>query len=194
VPNGSPETIVTVLRSAQSAVPDPRLEATLEGFRREWLGIGRRRYPALGADIEDAVQGALLKLVSPDKLAHLKDPARVAPWARSIFVNEVIDLVRDLKRRQSRRAELGGVDEHHEDVLRERVPSLEPTPEEAAMRRQRLAVIARCVGQLEVARLRFVDDLPEKEIAERLQLTRDGVAGQLKRIRKALRTALGEEE
>jgi DNA-directed RNA polymerase specialized sigma24 family protein len=39
-----------------------------------------------------------------------------------------------------------------------------------------------------------VDDLPEKEIAERLDLSRDGVAGQLKRIRKAIRNALEDPE
>jgi DNA-directed RNA polymerase specialized sigma24 family protein len=37
-----------------------------------------------------------------------------------------------------------------------------------------------------------VEDLPEKEIAALLNLTRDGVASQLKRIRKGLRIALRE--
>ena len=50
--------------------------------------------------------------------------------------------------------------------------------------------MSRCIERLEVAKLRFVEDLPEKEIAERLGLSRDGVAGQLKRIRKAIRNAL----
>ena len=51
-----------------------------------------------------------------------------------------------------------------------------------------------CVERLEVARLKFVEDLPEKEIAARQGLTRDGVAGQLKRIRKGLRDAFGDSE
>lgn len=190
---GPPDALVAILRSARSAAPDPRLPEVLEAFRREWLALARRRYPGLGDDIEDAVQGALLKLVAPEKLDRLHDPARIGPWARSVFVHEVIDMARDLKRRRARRAELGGAEASHEEVLRERVPSAEPTPEEMAVRRQRLEIVNRCVGQLEIARLRFADDLPEKEIAERLGLTRDGVAGQLKRIRKALRTALGED-
>ena len=45
-----------------------------------------------------------------------------------------------------------------------------------------------------MARLKFVEDLPEKEIAERQGLTRDSVAGQLKRIRKALRQAFEDPE
>ena len=40
----------------------------------------------------------------------------------------------------------------------------------------------------------FVEDLSEKDIAERLGLSRDGVAGQLKRIRKAIRKALEDPE
>jgi hypothetical protein len=47
---------------------------------------------------------------------------------------------------------------------------------------------------LDVARLRFIDGLPEKDIAKRQNLTRDGVAGQLKRIRKGLRIAFGDPE
>ena len=41
---------------------------------------------------------------------------------------------------------------------------------------------------------KFVENLPEKEIALRLNLTRDGVAGQLKRIRRGLRIAFGDAE
>ena len=75
-------------------------------------------------------------------------------------------------------------------ILRDKLPSGDPTPEEQASERQRLAIVSRCIERLEVAKLRFVEDLPEKEIAERLGLSRDGVAGQLKRIRKAIRNAL----
>ena len=60
--------------------------------------------------------------------------------------------------------------------------------------RERLEIVARCVEKLDVARLKFVEDLPEKEIALRLNLTRDGVAGQLKRIRRGLRIAFGDAE
>jgi len=48
------------------------------------------------------------------------------------------------------------------------------------------------VEKLDVARLKFVENLPEKEIALRLNLTRDGVASQLKRIRRGLRVAFGD--
>ena len=44
------------------------------------------------------------------------------------------------------------------------MPAATPSPEDHAAERQRLAVVARCIDRLEVAKLRFVEDLPEKEI------------------------------
>ena len=68
------------------------------------------------------------------------------------------------------------------------------SPEELAAQGERLEIVARCLEKLEVPRLRFVKGLPEKDIAARLGLSRDGVAGKLKRFRKLLRSALGEPE
>ena len=192
--NGPPETIVAILRSAQTGNPDPRLEEVLEGFRRQWMSIARRRYPGLQNDLEDAVQSALLKLLSGEKLDRLKDASRLEAWARSVFVNTVMDFARDGARHRRRRTYLGQADEDPEDVLRDHVATDQPTPEEMTAYHERLAIVARCVDKVEVARLRFVDDLPEKEIAARQRLSRDAVAGQLKRLRKGLRVALEEPE
>jgi RNA polymerase sigma factor (sigma-70 family) len=189
----APEVIVEILRTAQNATPDPRLEEVLRGFRRDWQILGRRRYPGLGDALDDALQTALIKVISPRKLAGLKDVARLESWARSIFIHAVIDVTRDLRRHRGQRLGIGP-DDDPEEMLRERLPALDPTPEEQMSGRERLAIVARCIDRLEVAKLRFVDDLPEKEIAERLDLSRDGVAGQLKRIRKAIRNALEDPE
>ena len=189
----APESIVAILRSAQDPTPDPRLDQVLRALRRDWENLGRRRYPSLGDALEDALQTALLKVISPTKLDGLKDPSRVEAWARSIFIHAVMDVVRDLRRHRGQRLAVGP-DEDPEEVLRDRMPAATPSPEDHAAERQRLAVVARCIDRLEVAKLRFVEDLPEKEIAERLQLSRDGVAGQLKRIRKAIRNALEDPE
>ena len=191
---GPPEAILAILRSAQSGAPDPRLEEVLEAFRRQWLAIARRRYPGLQNDLEDAVQSALLKLLSGERLERVKDPSRLEAWARSVLVNTVMDFARDGARHRRRRAYLGQPDEDPEDALREHVPTDRPTPEEATAYHQRLAIVARCVEGVEVARLKFIDDLPEKEIAARQRLTRDAVAGQLKRLRKGLRVALEEPD
>jgi RNA polymerase sigma factor (sigma-70 family) len=188
-----PEAIVAILRSARSAAPDSRLDIVLHAFRRDWESLGRRRYPGMGETLEDALQTALLKVISPEKLAGLKDVTRVEAWGRSIFIHAVMDVARDLRRHRGQRLAVG-LDEDHEETLRDRLPSLEPTPEDRASERERLAIVARCIERLDIAKLRFVEDLPEKEIAERLALSRDGVAGQLKRIRKAIRNALGDPE
>jgi RNA polymerase sigma factor (sigma-70 family) len=188
-----PEAIMAISPRLPRTAPDPRLEQVLRAYQRDWEALGRRRYPALGDAIHDAVQAALLKVISPAKLASLKDVSRIHAWARSIFVHAVMDVVRD-QRRHRGRSLVAGPDDDPEDALRERVPALDPTPEEQVSGRERLALVARCIERIEIAKLRFVDDLPEKEIAERLDLSRDGVAGQLKRIRKAIRNVLEDPE
>jgi RNA polymerase sigma factor (sigma-70 family) len=184
-----PEAILAVLRSARSGSPDPQLGEVLEAFRRQWLALARKRYPELRDDLEDAVQNALVKLVSGEKLDGLRDVSRLESWARSLFVHTVLDAARESGRQRRRRAYLASPEEDSEDVLREGLPAERPTPEEMTSYRERLEVVARCVEKLDVARLKFIEDLPEKEIATRLNLTRDGVASQLKRIRKGLRLA-----
>ncbi len=191
---GPPEAILAILRSANSAAPDPRLADVLEAFRRQWLAIARRRWPSLRDDVEDAVQIALLKIVTADNLDRLQDPGRLEAWARSVFVNCALDVAREDVRQRQRRTYVGQPDEDTEEALRDGLPSERPTPEEMTAYRERLDIVARCVAKLDVARLKFIEDLPDKEIAERQNLTRDGVAGQLKRIRKTLRIAFGDAE
>jgi len=192
--DGRPEAILAILRSARSAAPDPLLGEVLEAFRRQWLAFARKRYPDLRDDLEDAIQSALVKLVSTEKLNGLKDVARLESWARSLFVHTVLDLARESGRHRARRVYLGPADGDPEETLREGHPADRPTPEEAAAYRERLAIVARCVEKLDIARLKFIEDLPDKEIALRQNATRDGVAGQLKRIRKGLRIAFGDAE
>jgi RNA polymerase sigma factor (sigma-70 family) len=189
----SPDVIVAILRSAGNATPDPRLDGVLQALRAEWQRLGRRRYPQLGDALEDALQTALLKVIAPEKLAGLKDATRVSAWARSIFIHAVMDVARDGRRHRGHRL-VAGPDDDPEDVLRDRLPALDAGPEDQASGRERLAIVSRCIERVEIARLRFVEDLPEKDIADRLHLSRDGVAGQLKRIRKAIRIALEDPE
>src|SRR5262249_14797610 len=191
---GPPEAILGILRSAQSAAPDPRLGSVLEDFRKHWLALGRRRYPQLLDDLEDAVQTALMKLVSRERLDTLRDADRLEPWARALFVHTVLDLARDGRRHSRRRTYVGTAEEDPEHALRDAVPDEAPSPEQIAAYRERLTIVARTASRMEVGRLKFVEDLPEKEIAARQGLTRDSVAGQLKRIRKALRQAFEDPE
>ena len=174
---GPPATVVRILRSAYSAPPDPRLESVLGAFRSHWLNVGRRRYPQLADELEDVIQNALIKLVSREKLATLREPARLEAWARSLFVRTVLDLLRDSRRHSQQRASLPPPNGH-------------PTPEELASYRERLAIVVRVTARLEIARSKFLEDLPTEEIARRHNLTRLAVSSRLKRARASLRQAL----
>ena len=115
---GPPEAILAILRSAQSGTPDPRLADVLEAFRSRWHAIARKRYRGMEDDVEDAVQAALLKLVSGDKLDRLKDVSRLEAWARSLFVNTVLDVAREGMRHRRGRTYVGQPDEDPEEALR----------------------------------------------------------------------------
>jgi RNA polymerase sigma factor (sigma-70 family) len=193
VPTGPPEAVLDVLRSAHSATHSPRLESVLEAFRKHWLAIGNLRYPQLDDDLEDAVQIALIKLISSDKLATLHEAERIQPWARSIFVHTVLDLLRTRKRHARHRTYLGTPEADPEQALRDALPPESTTPEDLASHRERLFIVARVASKLEVIRIKFVQDLPEKEIAWRQGVTRYSVASQVKRARQALRRALGPD-
>jgi DNA-directed RNA polymerase specialized sigma24 family protein len=103
-------------------------------------------------------------------------------------------LIRDTNRHSHRRTHVGTPDEDPDVALCDTVPGQIPTPEELASHRERLAIVARVAARLVFARLKFVEDLPEQEIARRQGLTRYSVAGHVKRTRKALRRALKEPE
>jgi RNA polymerase sigma factor (sigma-70 family) len=191
---GQPEVLLGILRSAYSMTPDTRLAPVLEDFRKRWLVLGCRHYPQLRDDLEDAVQSALLKLVCSDKLDTLREAERLEAWARSLFVLTVFDLARDGRRHNNRRTYVGTSEDDPEHALRDTLPDWGPSPEELASHRERLAIVARTVSRPELAQLKFVEDLPEKEIATRQGVTRFAVAGQLKRMRKALRRALDDSD
>lgn len=191
---GPPEAILCIVRSAHSPTPDPRLGPVLEGFRKQWLAIGRRRYPQLRDDLEDAVQNALMKLVASDKLDTLREAERLEAWAGRLFVHTVLDVARDGRRHSHGRIYVGTPGDDPEHALRDALPDGSPSPEDLASHRERLAIVARAASYLEVARLKFVEDLPEKEIATRQGLTRQSVAGRVKRTRTAARQALEDSE
>jgi hypothetical protein len=185
----TPEQTVAILRSARSATPDPRLENVLASFRREWQSLGRRRYPGMGEALDDALQTALLKIISPEKLDSLKDPVagralgpeHLHPRGHGRGARPPAP-PRAAPRDRARRRR-GGVS----CATSCRPPTQPPRSKRLSGRGSPSCPAA---SRARVAKLRFVEDLPEKEIAERLDLSRDGVAGQLKRIRKAIRNAL----
>ena len=181
--------VVAILHSGSTKDRDPRAESIFESIRSEWVRIGRARYPELADELHDAVQAALVKLISPGKLATLADPERVDVWARSIFVNTVLDFVRQGRRARSRQAP--DADGEGADLV-DRLPARTMGPEAAARQRELATIVRRAFGGLEAARLRYAEDLPERAIAERLGVSRDAVATRLRRFRQRLRAMLDD--
>jgi len=187
-----PEVLLGILRSAHSASPDPRLDAVLARFRADWLRLGLRRYPMLASDLEDAVQIALVKLVSPARLATLHSVDKFSAWVRSLFVHTVLDLIRRNLRASRWRAYLDDTDDGDSEAALRSIPSSHPTPEDLASHRERVAIVLRLTSQLAVAQAKFVEDLTELEIAQRQGLTRYAVASRVRRTRQRLQEALGD--
>jgi len=190
-----PEDVLAILRSAAATPCHPELPQVLRVFELDWLAIARRRYPKMLGDFEDVAQVAALRLVSPTCLARLTSASKLVPWARSIFVNAMLDAIRDTRIERSLRLDIqGDEDGASADVIGERFPFRGPGTEELCSYRERLAIIDRLMADLEVARLKFREGLSDKEIAARCDLTRDAVAGLLKRFRQSARKAVGDLE
>ena len=189
----APEEVVAILRSASTPPPDPRLDDVLEAFRSQWRRIARRKCPGLLEDVDDAIQNASLKLLLPRKLATLKDPTRIETWARTLFLNTLLDLAADRQREFSRRATLGGPGDDPEEFLRDRLPSTGPSLEEEVVHRERARFVIEWIKEFEIMQLK-ARGLPDKEIADLLGLTPNAVRQQLKRRREDLKRALGKLE
>lgn len=184
--------IAAEVASAVAGVPSSHFEDVLGGLRRHWASLTRRRFPALVDDFEDAAQSAIEKLLTPGVVAALRDPACFEAWARNIFVNALLDLARGRRRARCWGSSPGERDA--DDVLRDRLPDSRPTPEDAVASAERLRIVKGHFERFAIARHRFLDGWSEKEIASQLNISRDAVAGKLKRLRKELRRALQEED
>ena len=181
-----PEEILRILRTAASGSHDPRLSDILSDFRRSWLTIARRRHPTLRDEFDDAVQDALIDLCSPHSLDALRNVAHLRAWARALFANKLLTLARSRGREQKRR-----VDEPNDPLL-DRIPCGAPTPEDRAAERERLAIVDHCLTGLEMARAKFLHDLPDEEVRIRFGKSPDAVRSYFRRVRRTLRIHLAE--
>lgn len=179
-----------ILRTAYRERPDERLPQVLAMLRADWIACVRRKRLDVGTELDDALQNASLKVIAPENLATLDDPERLIAWARAIFVNSLHDLGRSSRRLWRGRV----VTQHDDQEALGRIPSLDPSPEEIVSAREREETVRRIVERVPMARLRLLEGLSEKEIAERLGVTRDAVAGQTKRLRKLLWRVLEGDE
>jgi RNA polymerase sigma factor (sigma-70 family) len=172
--------VIAALRTATLRGTDGgSAEPLLLAIQDDWEMIAHTRFPALGGDTGDAVQAAFAKLLAPGAVNALADASRVRAWIRSVFVNTAIDLLRERERRR----EGTGPDDC------DRVPASTPQPD-AALSAHELTRLIEQSGDGDAARMRWIEDLPEREIAARLGTTRSAVAARLKRLRRRLRAIL----
>src|SRR5262245_18312821 len=181
--------IAAVLRVVSSGKLDQRFSEVKQILETDWRAIAARKFPKLGDDFEDAMQDTWNTVLRPEKLGAVNDPSLIRRWARQVFVNKAYDMLR--WRWPDDQQDLHDEQRDNDDLLRSRLPTRAPTPEEEASSRERLAAILELIGDNLAARLRALDDLPDREIALRVGLaSRDAVAGQLKRFRTRLRLLL----
>ena len=149
--------------------------------------IGRRRYPRLETIRTRCGRAYEARLARQTRRAPRRSAARcLGPQPLSYVRCSTISVPLDdtppvdlaVRRRTTRR------------WLCATVRRARTTPEDLALHRERLRIVSRVTAGLEVARAKFVEDLPEKEIARRQNLTRSSVASRLKRTRKLLLQAL----
>ncbi len=166
------------------------LSASLQGDR-EAFGMLVERYQSLACGIaysmtgnvaasEEVAQEAFLRAWR--SLTQLRGPDHFRPW----FVAIVRNLARSHLRKQTRRAELAGVDEPVEAV------SGEATPDEAAMSRERAAIMWSALESVpktyrEPMVLFYRQGRNVKQVAEELDLSEKAVRQRLSRGRRLLR-------
>jgi RNA polymerase sigma factor (sigma-70 family) len=195
------EEIVRVLSSCRTGAPSPRVAEIYAAFSRQWKAAARRRLPWLGdADVEDAVQDTWEKLVSPARLGRLHemfaagrfaDLHALESWAFVMFLHTSVDRGRALRRSEQTLDDPDGC---------AGVASPAMDAESLAARRQILERAGRAIRSSRIAeaghlfQAHFVDGDSDQEIADALGVTRDSVAGRLKRMRRLFRDILGERE
>ena len=170
---------------AQAHADASELEARLEAHRTELTGYA---YRMLGSSFEadDAVQETMLRAWR--NIGQFEGRAGFRTWLFRIVVNAA----RDQRRRGRRWVPL-------DDAAAAERPATEPTPEVAAMARDRERQVRAAVARLspklrEPVVLRFVAGLSYGEIGAVLALPEGTVASRLSRGLERLGTALREGE
>ncbi len=141
------------------------------------------------ADAEDVTQDVLLKVVR--KLPTFRGASALPTWLHRVTVNAVLSHRRKLAVREEGRSH-----DPFDTIVSETADTVGmPTPEVQLARRESRALIERAIAKLpplyrEVFLFSDVDELPNAEIAERLNLSLPAVKSRLHRARQLLRDAL----
>jgi len=171
----------------------PGLEETLLGrlYQRHWLGLYTtiRQQISSGEDAEDILLDVFLAALESSTLPTMSEQHQEA-WLRRVAYNKCMDL----HRRTSR---------HPAFPLEAHVETLSDderlVPEQAALRQEEVAQLqqhlaALSTDQQEILRLRFAEELPWAQIAERLRKSEGAVRTMCSRTLQLLRRLYRERE
>lgn len=172
----------------------------MEAFKAMWLNIAERRYANVSGYIKDgirkdAVQEASARLIQ--RITTLRNPQKLEAFARAIFVNAALDILRDEHKVNDGRVypDRDVADNPQwwvklvDDVMTD--PQT-PTPEEerwAEERLRRVQDLVRCMSQQQrkVLTAKFLEDLSDREGAKRIGLGPDRYRHIVMEVRKLLR-------
>jgi len=147
-----------------------------------------RAYFASEADVEDAVQDALVKAFRA--LDQLRDGAKFSGWLMRITVNTCLDTLR------SRTDKRSLADFATSVPLYPRLGQQHFTPATLASRSERSEMLRAAIGRLAedlrvAVMLRYGEDMSYEQVAEYLDVPPSTVQGRLRRAKQALREVLG---
>lgn len=139
-----------------------------------WVRRQLRRGTALGYEIDDIVQEAYARMIMLDSVAHIDD-------ARGYF----LQVARNLILQYLRRAKVVPIDFSADMETMDHAAN-EPLPDQQVQGRQELEQLMDAISTLpprcqEVYRLRKIDGLSQREVAERLMMSESNVEKHLGR-------------
>jgi RNA polymerase sigma factor (sigma-70 family) len=141
-------------------------------------------------DAEDALSRSMLR--AHEKLPHMSSRIEnIGAWLSRLTVNQCVDIHREHQREARRLENIDDVSPAPGDVLLADADS----PEEVFLSREAIAYVFGVVNELpprlrEPFALRFVQEMPYGDIAERLILTTDNVRKRIQQARDILRQRL----
>jgi RNA polymerase sigma-70 factor, ECF subfamily len=146
-------------------------------------------------DESDVVQDVLLQACRSQASFRGRSQAELRAWLRSILERKLCDLHRTYHRQKrdiARERGIVGILERSSCRIEKSVLASRATPSDQAVMRESVWYVANSLQQLpprqrEAVELKYLQELSFSEVASRMDLTRDQVAGLIRRGIQALR-------
>jgi len=146
---------------------DPAGQATLYATLGSGARLFLKRRLANSEDVEDRLHDVFVIVIDTIRRGELREPERLMGFVSTVLYRQ---LNAEIDRLVQRRKMAAGLDD---GVV---VPAPEPTPEQAAITRQNIAVMKHLLGSLssrdlEILTRYYLDEQPEEQIRREMALT-----------------------